>query len=120
MSVFAVRYTHPDAPGWAEHLEAHTKWLLRRLEDGTLLASGPIEIERPTPEEARGALLVFDVASRSELDALLAGDPYAEHGLVTSREVMSWDPFFGAFQGRSTLPAMLAQAPLGSLLGGLG
>lgn len=40
--MFVVRYTHPRTPGWAIHLEAHTRWLLAQLEAGTLLASGPL------------------------------------------------------------------------------
>lgn len=115
MSVFVVRYTHPATPGWALHLEAHTKWLLARLEDRSLLASGPVEAE-----QGHAALLVFDLASREALDAVLATDPYAEHGLVSSCEVMEWNPLFGAFQAHSSLPAMLQKGPLGALLGGLG
>lgn len=114
MSVFVVRYTHPATPGWALHLEAHTKWLLARLEDRSLLASGPVEATH-----GHGALLVFDVDTRAALDALLAGDPYAQHDLVSSCEVIEWNPLFGAFQAHSSLPAMLQKGPLGVLLGGL-
>lgn len=119
MTVFAVRYTHPDAPGWAEHLEAHTRWLLTQLQSGALLASGPITLEQPTEDKARGALLLFQAASREELETLIESDPYSQQGLVSSLSVEEWNPLFGVFQGHSSLPAMLQQAPLGQLLNGL-
>jgi uncharacterized protein len=43
-----------------------------------------------------GSLLIFDVQSREELDAIVAGDPYAAVGLFASVRVT---PF------RKTLPA---------------
>ncbi len=123
MSVFFVRYTHPDVPGWREHLEAHTKWLLARLAEGTLKASGPLI---GTPQGERGALLVFVAENRAGLDEIIATDPYSIHDLVSAMEVFEWNPFFGAFQPESSLPATLQQldwAPLLARLssaGGLG
>lgn len=116
MSVFFVRYTHPDNAGWREHLEAHTKWLLTRLAEGTLKASGPLI---GTPDGERGALLVFVTEDRTSLDEVIATDPYAVHDLISAMEVFEWNPFFGAFQPDSTLPATLQHLDWAPLLAGL-
>lgn len=115
MNVYLVRYHHADTLAWHEHLAAHTQWLLQQLTNHTLLASGPIETTT-----GRGAVLIMEAADRATLDAILATDPYLQHDLVDDLRVTPWNPLFGAFQGISTLPHQLAQAPLGEWLTHLG
>ena len=102
MPVYVVTYAHPDAAGWAEHVAAHVGYLQDLLADGTLLASGPFT---GTPD--RAALLILQAADRAALDALIAGDPFAEQGLIADLTVREWDPIFGAFNPRSSLPGRL-------------
>lgn len=116
MSVFVVRYTHPDVAGWHQHLEAHSKWLLRQLADGILKASGPL-VDPPAGEH--GALLVFAAKDRTDLDDLLATDPYAVEGLVSGLEVVEWNPLFGAFQPDSSLPMALQHVDWAPFLAGM-
>ena len=43
MSLYAVTYVHPDEKRWLEYLEPHLHWIERRLDEGTLVASGPLQ-----------------------------------------------------------------------------
>lgn len=100
MPLFAVTYEHPDEAGWREQLMPHVAWLRARLADGALLASGPIE-----GSAAKSALLIISAADRAELDAIIAGDPFASAGLIENLVVRKWDPIFGAFNDRSSMPS---------------
>lgn len=42
-----------------------------------------------------GALIVFDVADRATLDALIADDPYFRNSGVSITRVAEWRPFLG-------------------------
>jgi uncharacterized protein YciI len=90
MTVYAVRYTYNDD---AEHRLAvrpvHRAWLAERLAAGDLLASGPFA------DGAPGALLLVRVASRDELDALLARDPFASEDVLAAVEVRAWEQVLG-------------------------
>jgi uncharacterized protein len=57
-----------------------------------IVIAGPLLDESGDP---RGSLLIFDVISRAELDAILTGDPYALAGLFESLRVTAF---------RKTLP----------------
>ena len=102
MPVYAVTYAHPDEAGWAEHVAAHVGYLQDLLAQGALLASGPF-----TGEPGKAALLLIAAHDRAALDALIARDPFAEHGLIADLTVREWDPIFGTFNSRSSLPGRL-------------
>jgi hypothetical protein len=46
--------------------------------------------------------LVQPVADRAELDRLIAGDPFAQEGLIAKITIVAWDPLFGAFTAESS------------------
>ena len=98
MKFFVVTMTHPDGEGWGEHVMAHVEYLRGLVGQGKLRASGPA---RGLP--LRAGLLVFTVADRVELDALIAADPFAIEGLIDQLTVVEWDPMFGAFAAESSL-----------------
>ncbi len=102
MPLYVVTYTHPDAKGWAEHLPAHIGYLQDLLAAGTLRASGPF-----TGAPDRKALLILHAADRAGLGALVAADPFAEHGLIADLTVAEWNPIFGAFNADSSHPGQL-------------
>lgn len=102
MPLYVVTYSHPDATGWAEHLPAHIGYLQDLLAEGSLRASGPF-----TGAPDRQAMLILHAADRAGLDALVAADPFAEHGLIADLAVAEWDPIFGAFNADSTYPGKL-------------
>ena len=99
MPLFVVTYAHPEEEGWREHLVPHIGWLQDQLRAGTLKASGPFN-GVPT----RSALLIMAAESRDALEALIATDPFAEHGLIEDMTVTEWDPIFGAFNADSSMP----------------
>lgn len=75
MFIVLLTYTAPleriDAQG-----EAHRAWLRSCYDDGIFLASGPQE------PRTGGAILAHGL-TRAELEARLAGDPFAQAGLAT-------------------------------------
>ena len=102
MPIYAVAYDHPDEAGWRAHLLPHVAWLQERLTDGSLLASGPFK-----DDANRAALLILSAPDRAALDALIATDPFAVEGLIANLTVREWDPIFGAFNARSSMPGQL-------------
>ena len=95
---FVVTMTHPDGDGWGRHVMAHVEYLQGLVAQGKLRASGPA-----TGLPLRAGLLIFTVADRAELDALIAADPFAIEGLIAQLIVVEWDPMFGAFAAESLL-----------------
>ena len=95
---FVVAMTHPDGDGWGRHVMAHVEYLQGLVAQGKLRASGPA-----TGLPLRAGLLIFTVADRAELDALIAADPFAIEGLIAQLIVVEWDPMFGAFAAESLL-----------------
>ena len=92
MTFFVVMMTHPDGPGWRQHVMPHVEYLNGLIAAGKLRASGPVK-----GQAQRAGLLVFSVADRAELDALIAADPFAFQGLIDELTVTEWNPLFGAF-----------------------
>lgn len=88
--IFVVTMTHPDGPGWRQHVKPHVEYLNGLIEPGKLLASGPV-----VGSPLRAGLLIFAVDDRAELDALIAADPFAIHGLICDLQVTRWNPMFG-------------------------
>jgi len=99
MPLYIVTYEHPDEAGWRRHVMPHVGWLRDRVKDGSLLASGPLP-DAPV----KSALLIMDVPDRAALDALIATDPFAAENLIENMAVREWDPIFGAFNARSSMP----------------
>ena len=85
MTIFAVQYQYNDLPDVrAAALMEHRAFLAALAADGRLLGAGAYTGGVP------GALLVFDVAGRVALDAVLASDPFAHVGLLASTDVREW------------------------------
>jgi len=68
----------------------HREYLTSLLEAGKLHESGPFA-------DGTGALLVYDVADRAELDEVVAADPYTKNGIIASAEVREWNVVFSKF-----------------------
>jgi uncharacterized protein len=86
MPYFALHYDYvPDiverrAPFRPAHLELYRAWRA----DGRLVMGGAVG------DPPHGALIVFQVASASEVEEFAAADPYVVNGLVTARRVEPW------------------------------
>ncbi len=83
--MYAVQLSFSDDPARLEHRPAHRERLAGLAADGKLLAAGPWTDES-------GALLVFLVDNRTDLDAILADDPYYTGPGVTVAGVHEWFP----------------------------
>lgn len=91
MSVFAVQYLYvDDAEAVSAIRPAHREWSSQLLEQGTLLASGPM-VDSPR------ALLIFRSASIESMNDLLNQDPMEIAGLIAERTISQWNPVFGPF-----------------------
>lgn len=102
MPLYAVTYDHPDEDGWRTHVLLHVAWLQDCLADGSLLASGPLGTAG-----VKSALLVMTASDRPTLDRLIATDPFAIEGLIGNITIREWDPIFGAFNERSSMPGQI-------------
>lgn len=58
-------------------------------------AKGQVAMAGPFADE-RGALLLFTLATREEVEALMADDPYYRAPGVEVTAVREWKPLFGA------------------------
>ena len=101
MPFYIVRFEHPDAAGWQREVGAHVAWLRERVADGSVRASGPL-----TGAVDRAAMLVMVAADRKALDAIIATDPFAIHGLIENMTASEWDPIFGAWGAESSMPGL--------------
>jgi uncharacterized protein YciI len=89
MSIYAVKYFYEATPEhMAEVRPLHREWLAERLNDGTLLASGPMV-------DSSSALLIFQYDSLKGLAALLDNDPIDIAGCIGERVIEEWNPLFG-------------------------
>ena len=89
MNTYAVNYFYvTDDETMAEVRPIHRAWLAKQLEEGTLLASGPL-VDTP------GALLIFKAESLETLAGLLDQDPFDQAGCIGERVINQWNPVFG-------------------------
>ncbi|MFH8533486.1 YciI family protein [Streptomyces tendae] len=97
MTFFLVHYSHPDRKGWSQHLEPHLDWLLDRVGDGSLVASGPT-VGTAVPS----ALLLFKAANHDAVKTIIDTDPFMVEGQVSDLWITEWDPIFGVFHDESS------------------
>jgi uncharacterized protein len=84
-AMYAVQLAFSDDPARLPLRPGHRERLAELAADGQLLAAGPWSDET-------GALLVFTVATREALDAILVSDPYYSAPGVTVTSVQEWSP----------------------------
>jgi uncharacterized protein len=83
--MFAVELAFSDRPERLDHRPAHRERLAALAADGRLLAAGPWS-------DDSGSMLLFLVASRPELDEIMAADPYYTAPGVEVVGVHQWNP----------------------------
>jgi len=83
--MYAVQLAFSDDPARLEGRPAHRQKLAAHATAGRLLAAGPFADES-------GALLVFLVGSREEMDEVVADDPYYTGPGVTVASIQEWNP----------------------------
>ena len=99
MPIFAVTYTYADRPTVLdEHRPEHRAVLRGLLDDGTLLASGPLAQDAANPA---GALLLVDAPDEGAVATALDADPFAREHVITRRTVRPWSPVIGPWADRA-------------------
>lgn len=88
VALFAVtiRYTD-DADRLNETRPLHREYCKDLLDAGKIQQSGPFV-------EGGGALLIYEVADRPELDEILANDPYTRNGVIAESTIHEWNVVF--------------------------
>lgn len=91
MALFVIRYAYDPALTELryETRPAHRDWLTGLHAGGVNRVSGPLT-------DDTGGILVFDVADRAAVDALLTQDPYYAAGVIAETRVDDWTIVFGS------------------------
>ena len=97
MSMYVVRMEHPDGEGWGKHVVPHVLYLKKLIDNGKLLASGPLK-----GTKLRAGFLIMVADSREEVEAMIQADPFSTEGLICGLTIEEWDPLFGMLADRST------------------
>ena len=84
-AMYAVQLAYSDDAARLALRPAHRENLAGLAADGRLLGAGPWS-------DDSGALLVFVVDGREELDTIMAADPYYSAPGVTITSVEEWNP----------------------------
>ena len=70
--------------------EAHLALATSFVESGELLLGGAFA------NPADGAILIFKVGNKAQVEAFVKQDPYVQNGLVTSWNIREWSVVVGA------------------------
>lgn len=93
MTWFTVDTTYiPDADRLAEVRPSHRAYLQGLVDTGQVVGGGPWV-------DGKGGLYIVKVADRTELDEILAADPYTTEGIAADRSVREWTIALGPFAG---------------------
>lgn len=94
MAVYAVTYTYQGSDETiAEIRPTHREFLKQLLDNGVLLASGPMVA-------SSGALLILRGESIDEIALTLDADPFEIAGVIGERAITEWNPVFGPWSAQ--------------------
>jgi uncharacterized protein len=86
MPFFSVTYAYPtDTTRQDEIRPAHLAYLGERIAAGELVVAGPWGAE-----DAPGGLLIYSVADRDAIQAIVDADPFVQEGVVVSSDIHEW------------------------------
>lgn len=89
MPIFAVTYSYSAEPEQLSEIRpVHREFLAKLMEQGDLLASGPM-VDVP------GALLILKSDSVEAVAKTLDADPFEIAGFIGERAITQWNPVFG-------------------------
>ncbi|RJQ76538.1 hypothetical protein D5S17_17930 [Pseudonocardiaceae bacterium YIM PH 21723] len=90
VTTFAVQWVfNTDPEVRLANLDAHRAYIRGLAAEGKVWLGGPVD-------EAKGALVIYSVAGRAELDELLAADPYTTGGVITQTTIQEWNAVAGS------------------------
>lgn len=91
MSLFALTYRYVgDTETITRHRPEHREYLRGLLESGKLRIAGPTGEPGPV-----GGLIILDVGSAEEVEAIAQADPFMQHGVVAAHTISSWSLSMG-------------------------
>lgn len=102
---FLARFVHRDMATWRVQLRAHMDWLAERANSGDVAASGPV-VDEHGP---LAAMILLRAEDRDTALAILATDPFVEHGVTEDLVVVGWNPFIGPFAAETEPPSRLSE-----------
>lgn len=104
MNTYLVKMEHPEGPEWNKFVFEHVVYLKGLIEQGKLLASGPL---KGTP--LRAGFLIFRAENIEEVRAMVEADPFSREKLIVTLDIQQWDPLFGMLSDISSqnVPAEL-------------
>src|SRR5690606_36925836 len=98
MTIYAVTYRYSDDVDTRDRVRPeHRRYLGGLADEGKLLLSGPY-----APGEQAGALLLFRADDKDTVASYVADDPFTAAGVITSSEIVEWEPVLGPL--RSAIP----------------
>jgi uncharacterized protein YciI len=90
MTFAVVLEYDPTDPKIDEFRPAHRAYLGEKQAEGKLVLSGPFAANS-------GGMIVYDVASREEAEAIVAGDPFKVNGVIKRYWIHQWTIVFNSF-----------------------
>jgi uncharacterized protein YciI len=83
MALFLLTYGYHDTDLRAQHRDDHVAYLNKLRDDGTLVAAGPYG-------DRTGGAILFQAENESDVEALIAGDPYTRLNVTKDRFLREW------------------------------
>ena len=91
MSLFVLNYRYVnDSVAIAEHRPEHRQYLRSLYDSGKLRIAGPTGEPGPV-----GGLIVLDVGSAEDVEAIAQDDPFVKRGVVIEHSISSWSLSMG-------------------------
>ena len=90
MTFAVVLEYDPTDPKIAEFRPAHRAYLAGLQSEGKLVLSGPFDANT-------GGMIVYDVPTREDVEAIVAADPFRVNGVIRRYQVHQWTIVFNAF-----------------------
>lgn len=91
MSLFVLTYRYvDDAKAITEHRPEHRQYLRSLYDSGKLRIAGPTGNPGPV-----GGLIILDVDSAEEVEAIAQDDPFVKRGVVAEHGISSWSLSMG-------------------------
>lgn len=89
-----IEYVYDDnAAGRDSHRPAHRAYLASLAADNKMPAYG-----RFTDDGPAGALLIAQAESKTEVESMIAADPFSVQGLIASYRVREWPAVWASAQ----------------------
>ena len=94
MAYYVISYVYGDPALQDAHRPAHREYLSTRVQEGTIVVSGPLLKDSVSV----GALLIAQVDSFDAAETIVKNDPMKIGGAVESYTIGEWIPVLGSIR----------------------